>query len=348
MKTARNPSNSSTIAGLETSIRAILRTWETQQLLTNLDKSPVEKTIHNIMALVRKNHINSHLELLNHSNTILKHMTGLEKLHQFTDSETSRVANFNRNILAALIAQFSINNNQAPKNALGQLPTMMPENGEPGRAAHDDEILLLRICALHRLQRKGTAKIPAIRYILVEAGAYPSETTVVTRDNFDFSNPHAPTVTLPGVGTNDIRAKKRKVNLPSWASEDLEDAIHELLARSITINHNQPIAYTGLHIPGGHSASAAASSNIGRFCEESGLGKRGLTALSPNRWQLTKVLQTQGFAAAQTLGGKPHIDNLMNHLHNPQLIRKRPTTRLRGNITHISIPDQREKNGTVI
>jgi len=266
------------------------------------------------------------------STEVLRHATGLKSLTKFTNHRTSREANALRNTLAALLVQIAIHRGQSPVSVTGQLPTMMPENGESGRAAHDDEILLLRIVALYRLTKSGQAKIPGISYVLVESGAFPSETTVVTLDDIQQQATTALSVDLPGVGTADIRAKSRTVMIPGWAAKPLGQALRDLTTGKRQKLPTEPIAYGGNHEPGGHDASATASGNAARLIKQAGLAGRGLTGLSPNRWRAHHVLKTEGLARAQKFAGKPTVDGLLTHLHNPESLKEaQASDRVRGN-----------------
>ena len=270
--------------------------------------------------------------LADYARDLVRDLTGRKMLHDFAGAQDSRNANTARNILAALIAQMAISQGSNPAKDLGKLPTMMPENGEKGRAAHDDEILLCRIIALHRMGRKRSAKIPGIQYVLVEAAAMPSETTVVTWDDFNFAEQQGLTVTLPGVGTADTWVTSRTVPIPARAAATLENACQVLLNGKDEILAREPIAYRGKHAPGGHKASASASGNIGRMIAAAGLARRGLTGTSPNRWRVLRELRTSGFQDAQVLAGKPTPDALLAHLQYPEMDTTRPKERTRGNI----------------
>jgi hypothetical protein len=313
-------------------LNATLKNWKASQLLDDLDRDRIESHARQLIEAASDLGISHPQEMPEHSTEVLRHVTGLKSLTKFTDQRISREANAVRNTLAALLAQIAIHRGESPLSVTGKLPTMMPENGEPGRAAHDDEILLLRLTALYRLTKSGQAKIPGIAYVLVEAGAFPSETTVVSLDHIEQQDGVVLSVDVPGVGTADIRAKSRTLIIPDWAAKPLGQALKELSSGKRLILPTEPIAYRGKHEPGGHDASATASSNAARLIKEAGLAGRGLTGLSPNRWRALHVLKTEGLTRAQKFAGKPTMDGLLIHLHNPAILNEtKPTERVRGN-----------------
>lgn len=322
-------------AGVPAGICSILQAWEAQGLLCNLDTRTMLETADRLATSSERRGIANLGDLGQHAEALVRDTSGVEHLTRFTNAQESRKTNSSRNLLVALIVHMAMAAGKDPKKALQGLPKVMAENGESGRAAHDDEILLLRLRALHRLTRTGTAKLPAIQYILVEAGAFPSETTVVTMSDFDLTSPDEATVTLPGVGTADIRAARRTVALPRWAVDPLTAALHDLDTRSHGGTPEQPVAYRGTRAPGGHKASATASGNLARLIREAGLDGRGLTGLSPNRWRLMLEARSNGLRAAQAVGGKHKVDGLLTHLHNPDLDLERPKERVRGNIARL-------------
>jgi hypothetical protein len=314
------------------SLNATLRNWKASQLLDDLDRDGIESQARRLIESAADLGISHPQEMAERSTEVLRHVTSLKSLTKFTDHRTSREVNAIRNTLAALLAQIAIHRGQSPLSITGQLPTMMPESGEPGRAAHDDEILLLRIMALYRLSKSGQAKIPGIAYVLTEAGAFPSETTVVTLDDLNLKGNVVLAVDVPGVGTADIRAKARTLTIPAWAAKPLRQALSELQSGKRQLLPTEPIAYGGRHQPGGHDASASASSNATRLIRQAGLAGRGLTGLSPNRWRALHVLKTEGLTRAQKFAGKPTVDGLLIHLHNPAILNEtKPTERVRGN-----------------
>lgn len=325
-------STSITAGGVQPYLQHLVSIWEETGVLTDLDTDGLQACLERITESVKKCQLTQAQEIAHSARNLLQDITGKHMLHQFTGARESREANAHRNVLTALVAQMAINSGGNRARIIEKMPTMMPENGGRGRAAHDDEILLCRITTLDRLARKGSAKIPAIQYILVESAALPSETTVVTWDDFNPTDGGKLTVSLPGVGTADTWAISRTVPIPSWAAAPLTNAIQELLHGKHEILPTEPIAYRGQHVPGGHKASASASGNIKRIMTASGLAARGLTGASPNRWRLLRELRTHGFKAAQTLAGKPTPDALLTHLQNPALNTSKPQERTRGNI----------------
>ncbi len=322
--------------GIQAEIHSALQAWEAAGLLSHLDTPAILETTGRLAASSQRRGLAAPGVLAQQAGGLIRETSGVEHLTRFSNGHDSRRVNSARNLLAALVAQLTMSAGEDPTDVLQVLPKVMPENGEKGRAAHDDEILLLRLRALYRLTRTGTAKLPAIQYILVEAGAFPSETTVVTVNDVDFTNANGATVALPGVGTADIRAARRTVPLPPWAVDPLAAALHDLYAGSQRGAPEQPIAYRGNRAPGGHKASATASSNLARLIREAGLDGRGLTGLSPNRWRLLSEARARGLRAAQAVGGKPKVDGLLTHLHNPDLDFKRPQKRTRGNIAKLA------------
>ena len=313
-------------------LNATFRNWKASHLLEDLDHERLESHTQQLIEAAKDLGVSNPQKMAERSSQVLRHVTGLQSLTKFTNHRTSREANALRNTLAALLVQIAIHRGQSPVSVAGQLPTMMPENGESGRAAHDDEILLLRIMALHRLTKSGQAKIPGIAYILVESGAFPSETTVVTLDHIQQQANSALSVDLPGVGTADIRAKSRTVMIPEWAAKPLGQALRELSTGKRQMLPTEPIAYGGNHEPGGHDASATASGNAARLIKQAGLAGRGLTGLSPNRWRALHVLKTEGLTRAQEFAGKPTKDGLLIHLHNPESLKMaKASDRVRGN-----------------
>ncbi len=313
-------------------LSATLKNWKTSHLLEDLDQDRIDSHAQRLIKAASDLDISHPQEMAERSTEVLRHATGLKSLTKFTDHRTSREANAIRNTLAALLLHIATHRGQSPVSVTGQIPTMMPENGESGRAAHDDEILLLRIMALHRLNKSGQAKIPGIAYVLVESGAFPSETTVVTLDDVQQQADSALAVDLPGVGTADIRAKSRTVVIPGWAARPLGQALRELSSGKRQMLPTEPIAYGGNHEPGGHDASATASGNAARLIKQAGLAGRGLTGLSPNRWRARHVLKTEGVTRAQEFAGKPTLDGLLTHLYNPESLKEaKAPDRVRGN-----------------
>lgn len=331
--------------GLQQDLLTLASYWETNRVLADLDAADLQACVERITTSAAKLSIDHTEDLAEYAPDLLRDITGKQILQQFTGAQESRRANADRNILTALVTQIAINNGANLSDITEKMPTMMPENGEKGRAAHEDEILLCRITALNRLTRKRSAKIPGIQYILVEAGALPSETTVITWNDFTASDDGGLTVSLPGVGTADTWATSRTILIPPWAAAPLENALRELLHGRDGIAPTEPIAYRGQHVPGGHKASASASGNISRIMTDSGLAGRGLTGASPNRWRLLHELRTNGFQAAQTLAGKPTPDALLTHLQNPALDTTKPKERTRGNIAKRA-ETQRETNSS--
>lgn len=151
--------------------------------------------------------------LADQANEIVRDLTGVKDIAAFAERDVAARINQVRNVIGILIMSAALHRGEDPKPVLSGLPKVTGRSTNKRRALDDDEILVLRLEALRRALKGGSATRIAAQYILIETGATTSEIEYVTLGCFD--SPVAPsTVRLSG-NNNDVAM--RFAPLPRWA-----------------------------------------------------------------------------------------------------------------------------------
>ena len=139
--------------------------------------------------------ITSAADLIHRAVDITAGAVGLRHLNQPAEAAIREWLHAIRNHLAAIISGAAIQAGLNPESALMSLPGLPSRVGGKSRRANDDEILLMR----HFAARISACSDPtvAVQYLLVEAGARPSEATTVKPLHFDDPR-HPVALQLPG------------------------------------------------------------------------------------------------------------------------------------------------------
>lgn len=265
-----------------------------QEITSNLSEAAHLLDIHTIT------------EVITRSRDVIAKATGIDasKLTQFQDRESADEIHIARNTLAAIGAAIAIDGGRDPEFVLADIAPVCVR-GSNARCLATDEIILLRLFTVHDLTVGGRRTIAAARYVLTDAGLYPSETTVVTPSSFEYTllpttvvrNPT--TVAAPGVKT---RADLRAIDLDEFASGCLAPVLaeHEMRHRGAEFT---PVAYTGGHKAGGHQASASASTGLRRLLKRAGID-HNVEPLGITQWRIQHTATQIGIPQAITMAGK--------------------------------------------
>jgi hypothetical protein len=239
-------------------------------------------------------------------------VSGVDSLTRYAGADASDRAHRVRNALGALATGAAIAAQDDPMCILRALPALSPRAGGKERATRCDEIIMLRHAALHAAVVRSRGRIVATQYALVESGALPSETTVVTPSDFD--DPRQPTeVKLPGVRG---RVAERVIPLGPYATAVLRKVLDTHLARNSGAM-TQPLAYNGDHPGGNNAASASASGNLKRLMRGAGLTDPQLVPMSITRWRIQRIVERHGLAAAKAIAGTNSYDKLVTFVNVP-------------------------------
>lgn len=265
-----------------------------QEITSNLSEAAHQLNIHTFA------------EAITSSRDVIANATGIDasKLTQFQSRESADQIHMARNTLAAIGAAVAIDSGRDPEFGHADIAPICVR-GSKARCLATDEIVLLRLFTLHDLFVGGRRTIAAARYILTEAGLYPSETTIVTPSSFKYTltpstvvrNPT--TVAAPGVKT---RATLRTIDLDGFASGCLAPVIAEHMTRHDGAEFT-PFAYTGCHKAGGHEASASASTGLRRLLKRAGID-HNVEPLGITQWRIQHTASEIGISRAITLAGK--------------------------------------------
>lgn len=225
-------------------------------------------------------------------------------LTQFTSDKSADEIHQVRNTLAAVCAATAYAHQMDPDDLIGRLQEVCIR-GQKGRSLTDDEILLLRLIVCRDIQVGGGRSISAIRYLLIDSGLLPSESTVVAHQDFEFKADGSlgqmrPTsINAPGVRS---RARARSVRLDPFARASLTPMLAEHLARHQHAT-TAPVGYTGTRPAGGHCASASASTSLARLMKRARLDAN-LKPLGITQWRIQKTFNKHGLEEALRLSGK--------------------------------------------
>lgn len=263
-------------------------------------------------------------ESITRSRDVIAKATSIEasKLTRFQDRESADKIHMTRNTLAAINAATAIGSTYDPELVIADIAPVCLR-GAKARSLTTDEIVLLRLFALHDLAVGGRRTIAAARYVLADTGLYPSETTAVTPSSFEYTLLPATvvrkptTVAAPGVKT---RAVSRTVNLDGFASACLTPVIvgHMMHHSGAAIT---PLSYTGSHKAGGHEESASASTGLRRLLKRAGID-HNVEPLGITQWRIQHTASAIGISQAITLAGKKNSaalgTTLKIHLDEPR------------------------------
>lgn len=270
--------------------------WDGHHLLEDLDAGQVYADTARLCEILQAHGARTLGDVISADRTILQEVACVTiRGAAMTDDDRERMHRA-RNTLAAVLATVTFADSPWPvPEGLYQPP---PRPGGHRRPATDDEILLFRITASARSRQGGRHHTPSVAYVLTEAGARPSETTVVTPSDFD--HPRLPTrVKLPGKRKG---PGKRGVDLPLWGRHIVSAAIDAHLGRYEGAA-GTPVAYDGRSVAGGSDASASASGNLKRHMSRSGVEVGSLVPTSIAQWRIAQILDTSGIDAAYDVLG---------------------------------------------
>lgn len=256
-----------------------------------------------------------------HASDVVKDLADVVTLSAFVGRETAARINEVINAIRALLLSAGIHRNQDPAALIDGLPTVPARSVNKRRALGGDEILLVRLEALHRALKGGRVTRFACQYALIETGATTSEIEHITLGDFnDHTEPTS--VRLHGNG-NDVA--QRTAPVPPWASKVLSIALAEHI-RQRGNNPDAPVAYLQDSAAAYPNPAAAVCTNIARAMTDLGLGK-GKHRPEPHsilRWRLKHTRSTSGVDAAHALSGRSSRDGLYNFL-SMEPPRKSPT-----------------------
>lgn len=139
-------------------------------------------------------------EAIKHANMIIGAVCNLtaDKLFTFQHTDTAEVVHLHRNVLLSLVLAGLTDSNTDVATALIRFPPLKARTTDRARAYTDDEILLLRLRALHLTNGNKTDRRRAAIYALCDAGIIAGETTKIQVNDIDLS-PEASMVFAPGL-----------------------------------------------------------------------------------------------------------------------------------------------------
>jgi len=301
---------------------AAQETWHNTSVLEDLDSPRIRQQASELIERAAERGCETVEDLLPRAAEVLRVVTGITHLTRYLPIEQAETLQQYRAALGAVLAGAAIATDADPMPLLASLPDASARHGGPTRGLHDDEILLLRLRALHLLQR-GPRLVPALLHtIMGDAGARPSETTVIAARHFD--NVILPSrVDLPGVSQ---MAAARTVPLPTWS----RPLVAEVLARHVAVYQtDMPVAFRGKK-PGGAAASASASRILANAFAEVGIAEPPQpSALA--RWRVAKTADQGGLEAAADISGHVKIDTALSFMgRNVTSAKPRQRRRRRG------------------
>ena len=272
--------------------------WSERSLLEDLEEHAIRRLTREIVAAAEDLGVPDLAGLVERAQEIVEEVTGLSAADRGQFLKSPRVLEVQRvrNTLAALVASVAVAAEQDARPILAALPKLQAPQGGRTRILTGEEILLLRLHTLG-LARHRRGHGPASQYMLVEAGARPSETTAVRPADFD--NLHDPAaVALSGMRGY---AKPRTVSLPAWCRPVMQQIMTAHLAQHETAATSL-LAYHGTHPAGSHEASASASGNLSRAMRHAGIVHQP-EATSILRWRIAHTEDTEGTNAAAVRSG---------------------------------------------
>lgn len=271
-------------------------------------------TLNRLQELCDAKSVGSLTDLVMGSGDIIAEAAAIEAsmLTRFQGAESADQIHIMRNTLAAVIAACAIGFEVDADHDIAAIARVCPR-GSDNRTLTDDEIVVLRLITLRDASIGGRRSIAAARYVMADAGLYPSETTVMTAAMMDFDADRQPILLrAPGVNT---RAIARTVPLDSFGRCALADIVATHLSCHAHAR-TSPIGYTGTHSVGGHSAGASASTGLKRLFKRAGLDTN-LEPLGIIGWRITHAMDQAGIRAALTLSGKDSVTALSRHIKIP-------------------------------
>lgn len=303
---------------------AAQETWHNTSVLEDLDAPRIRQQATELMGIAAERDCETVEDLMSRAAEVLRAATGVVYLTRYLPIDQAETLQQYRSALGAILAAAAIATDADPMPLLAALPDASARHGGPTRALHDDEVLLLRLRALH-LPHRGPRLVPALLHtIMGDAGARPSETTVITSRHFD-SLALPIRVDLPGVSQ---MAAARTVALPTWS----RPLVAEVLAQHQAVyqtDANMPLAFRGQK-PGGAAASASASRILANAFAEVGIAEPPQpSALA--RWRVAKTADQRGLDAAADVSGHVKIDTALSFMgRNVTAAKPRQRARRRG------------------
>lgn len=237
----------------------------------------------------------------------------VEELHQFTSKKSANRAHAARNTCAALISGYVVARGEDPTATVALLPEINTRRGSKGRPLTNDEIILARLMAESAFSWDGRRTIPALQYVMVEAGAWPSETILVTGADLDDIDQPA---TLAAKGVNQ-RALDRLVPLDPWEAHHIGREARNSASLYPGAVHAQRIAFTGMSANRSQAASAAVNTSLARFLEDAGITDPTVCASSPLKWRTLKTMKDTGILSAMAASGHTKPETFARWLHLP-------------------------------
>lgn len=271
--------------------------WPDHHLLDDLDTPQVERDLDDLLTASHDLDIRTIGEALPRAADLITRVADVKSITSFLkDPDSHRVYRL-RNHLAAALSACVQAHEQDPTLVIKDLPLPQPRAGGIDRRLLDDEVLLMRLRAVHCIHKGGRHRRSGVQYALIEAGALPVESTTVFLKDFD--NPRRPMrVRLPGARYH----ASRTIALPRWTQPLLAEAFDALLATSVEATTTARVAYGGDAV-NSKNPSAAASIMLRRTMISAGLTEDCVKPIGVLKWRAKQAMK-DGFQAVQDLLGK--------------------------------------------
>lgn len=287
---------------------AALAYLQRHRLLDDLDSGRILNATTAVVEAARSLGISTLGALIDQGHRCLETATGLSSITRFLGYEAAETAHQHRSALAMITAAAALAHAADPYPYLDALPNLQPRHGGSQRPVTDDEVLLLRLWALHQARLGPRNRSAVFHLLLTDAGSRPSENTQIKPIHFD--DPSNPThVDLPGV-TNVVGA--RRIPLPEWMRPLLRDTLRQHLSRDPDAR-TRGVAYQGSAQPGGGVASASASGVFVRSMRDAGI-VGAPEPLGLVRWRLGVTETREGTRIAKARSGYAKIDTMMDFI----------------------------------
>jgi hypothetical protein len=273
-------------------------------------------------------------QVIDNANALIAAVTGVKKAEvtQFHKPEQAQTLHLYRNILLASVLAGSRNTleNKADAEQLAkEVPSLRRRTASLTRPNSDDETLLLRTWALTLSEVGGpNGRRAACVYAQCDAGLYPGETTMVSRQNLDLT-PGNGLIEAPGLDTGVtsriLTLDEFNIRVIATFMEQTNDAP----AARLTYRPRTDIFKY-------QKAMVSAVGILDRQRAAVGLAHGDTTASSITMWRAVHTQLSAGVTAAVMVCGRRDEDSYLRFTRT-----RRNTQSTQGNVAKSKRPPQR-------
>lgn len=264
------------------------RYWHDNHLTEDLNADALTECVRNLRAAASAEGANTLKDLMDKATAILARATGLtiQQTQRFVPEEETECLHLHRNVLAAIAGTVALIHGGDPASVSNAIRVIPGYRGAQNRRACDDEILLCRIEAEYALAVGGRLTATAAKYLLTDAGAWPTETCLVRMSDLDLDS-DTPVAFARGSGS---QVQPRDLPLGKYHQRGLRRVL-SLIGSLPGTSPDTTIAYTPTPGSTPGAISAAGTSAITIHYWNAGIRDATLKGSSVVRWRVARWFQ---------------------------------------------------------